>query len=306
MTTSDSGWSDYWSEDSAAGEVFVGVSGKRHPALGEHWHTVFAGVPPGTKILDIASGAGSIYATLPDDHGFVLHATDIAVQALEALVERIPGVETFVASADRLPFESQTYDLVVSQFGIEYAGVGAFAEAGRVVADGGRLAVLAHIEDGYIDANNKAQLSEALLVQESGFIAEAISLTRSAFDGDVQLLAEKERAFIPLIRQTGDAMRRCRQGVHSYLLRGFQKLYDNRYQYDLADIVGWLEGMQGEVDKAIDRLSRMRAAALSEADIAEVRALLESDGFKGVTASPFMTPNSDRPVAWDLRAARSD
>lgn len=306
MATQDSGWSDYWEEDSADGEVFVGSSGARHPALGEHWQAVFADVPRGARVLDVASGAGSIYAVLADDHGLKLHASDIAAEALEKLAGRIAGVETTVASASELPFDDRSFDLVVSQFGIEYAGAEAFAEAGRVVADGGSLAALVHIEDGYIDSNNKAQLSEAQLVQESGFIPAAIELTQTAFGDDAQALADKEQAFIPLIQQMAAAIQRCQQGVHNYLLSGFRQLYENRHQYDVADIVGWLEGMQGEVDKTLDRLGRMREAALSEADMATIRTSLESIGFSSVTVSPFVTPNNDQPVAWNLRATRSD
>ena len=302
----DTGWSEYWDQEGSGGEVFVSGKGERHPALAAHWQRVFDGLPAGTRVLDVASGAGSIFATLPEDHGHRLTATDIAAEALDTLSERITGVETVTASADDLPFDDSSFDLVVSQFGIEYAGVEAFAEAARVVAAGGRLVVLAHIEDGYIDGNNKAQLAEAELVRSSKFIPKAIELTKAAFGTDARRLHALEQAFVPRIRTLGDAARRCPRGVHSYLLGGFRQLYENRQRYDCGDITGWLDGMQAEVDKAMDRLTRMRAAALSDGDIKTVCDLIAGAGLIDLEAMPFKTPNNDIPVAWDLSARRPD
>ncbi len=302
----DTGWSEYWDQEGSGGEVFVSGRGERHPALAAHWQRVFGGLGPGTRVLDIASGAGSIFATLPEGHDLALTAIDIAGEALAALSERIAGVETVLASAGDLPFSDRSYDLVVSQFGIEYAGIPAFAEAARVVADGGYLAVLAHIEDGYIDGNNKAQLAEADLVRSSQFIPKAVALTEAAFGGDAKRLRELEEDFVPLIRTLGDAARRCPRGVHSYLLAGFRQLYENRQRYDCGDITGWLDGMQGEVDRTVDRLTRMRAAALSDDGVKTVGDLIAGAGLTDFVAEPFTTPSNDIPVAWDLRARRPD
>lgn len=304
MTTGEGGWSEYWEQDGTQGEVFVSIKGKRHPALAEHWRAFFADIDADSSVLDIASGAGSIFASLPDEHGFDLYASDIAAAALELLSGRITDVTTVVSSADSLPFGDATFDVVVSQFGIEYAGIDAFAEAARVVASGGRLAVLAHIRDGYIDASNKAQLAEAILARDSGFIARAVELTRAAFGNDPARLAREEEAFVSLIQALGQAVIRCKRGVHSHLLGGFRRLYENRRHYDAADIVQWLEGMDDEVARAIDRLSRMRNAALSEEDIRTVQGDLQNFGLNDVQAEPFMAGHK-RPVAWDIGARRT-
>ncbi len=301
----DSGWSEYWEKDGAAGgEVFVSGQGGRHPALAERWKDVFARLSKGARILDVASGAGSIYAHLDAEHGFDLHATDIASEALDVLSERIAGVTTAVAGADELPYEDQSFDLVVSQFGIEYAGREAFAEAGRVVNIGGQLAALVHVEDGYVDSNNKAQLVEAELLREIDFIGRAIDLTNRAFSGNKALIDETEEAFVPLIRQVSEAIRRCPQGIHAYLLAGFKKLYEGRQQYRKADIVGWLEEMNTELSKTLDRLGRMRAAAMSADDMAAIVASLEACGLSGVSAEPFETEGNEKPIAWSLTGKR--
>lgn len=304
MTTGEGGWSEYWEREGTQGEVFVSIRGERHPALAEHWRAFFADVDAGSSVLDIASGAGSIFASLPDEHGFDLYASDIAATALNQLSARIANVTTVVSSADSLPFADRTFDVVVSQFGIEYAGIEAFAEAARVVAGGGQLAVLAHVRDGYIDGSNKAQLAEAQLTRESGFIARAIELTRAAFGNDPVRHAREEQAFVPLIQALGQAVERCPRGVHSYLLGGFRKLYENRRRYDAQDIVQWLEGMDDEVARAIDRLKVMRAAASDADDMATVRQGLAAAGFAAIELDHFTVPNNDLPLAWNLRTVR--
>ena len=109
--TTGGGWSEYWQQDGAEGEVFVSATGERHPALDEHWRALFAGMLAGSSVLDIASGAGSIYASLLDAHGFDLYAADIAAEALDALSERIANVTAVVSSADSLPCASTTLSL---------------------------------------------------------------------------------------------------------------------------------------------------------------------------------------------------
>lgn len=306
MTTGEGGWSAYWEQGGTEGEVFVSNKGERHPALAEYWRAIFAEVRDGSSVLDIASGAGSIFASLSDEHGFDLYATDIASVALDQLSARIADVTTIMASADSLPFGDRTFDVVVSQFGIEYAGIDAFAEAARVVAGGGRLVVLAHVRDGYIDGPNKAQLAEAILVRDSGFIARAVELTSVAFGNDPARLAKEEQAFVPLIQVLGQAVKRCQRGVHSYLLAGFRQLYENRRQYDASDIVEWLEGMDGEVARAIDRINVMRAAASSETDMATIGQGLIAAGFAAIELEHFRVPNNDLPLAWILQAVRSN
>lgn len=304
MSRMDKGWSDYWQRDGAGGEVFVNARGEGNPALREFWRQVFADAPAAAKVVDLASGAGSIYAHLDSDHGFELHAADIAAEALETLQTRIPGVTTHLCGADDLPFEDGSFDLVVSQFGIEYAGVDAFEEAARIVAPGGRLAALVHVQGGYIDAGNQQQLDEAIVARDCGFIERAIELTNAAFSNSKPRLDKAEQAMLPAIEAVVEAMKRRKQGIHSYLYFGFRKLYENRTAYDRADITGWLEGMGQELSINIDRLTRMTRAAMSEKDVDSIRGHLQNAGLVVDTTELFNTPGNEQAVAWELRAHR--
>lgn len=100
MEQATQGWSAYWEQEGAGGEVFVNAQGRKHPALAEFWAGVFEVLAPGARAIDIASGAGSIYAHLTADHGLDLAAADISEEALKVLQERIPGARTYVCPAE--------------------------------------------------------------------------------------------------------------------------------------------------------------------------------------------------------------
>lgn len=304
MSAEDKGWSDYWQREGAGGEVFVNAKGEGNPALQAFWQGIFDALPAGAKVVDLASGAGSIYAHLGADHGFDLHAADIAEEALATLEERVPGVTTHVCGAEELPFDDASFDLVVSQFGVEYAGIDAFAEAGRIVAPGGSFAGLVHVRDGYIDSGNREQLEEALVTQDSAFIEHAIELTNAAFSNSRPRLEKAEQAMVPAIEAVVEAMKRRKQGIHSYLYFGFRKLYENRTAYDRGDITGWLEGMQKELEINIDRLTRMTQAAMNEKDVDSIRERLQNAGLVVAATELFKTPGNDKPIAWEIRAHR--
>ncbi|NNL64055.1 MAG: class I SAM-dependent methyltransferase [Woeseiaceae bacterium] len=302
MNDAPEGWSEYWEKEGAGGEVFVNAQGEAHPALAEFWQAAFTSLAAGSRIIDIASGAGSVFAHLPGDHGHRLSASDISRTALESLAQRIPEVTTLVCSADDIPLDDASFDLVVTQFGVEYAGVAAFDEAARLVAPGGRFVGLCHFRGGYIDSDNRAQLGEARIVRERGFIDAAIVLAKAAFSGDEAQLKRAQDEFAVVATPVGEGMRRHRKGIHTYLFQGFRRLYEHRRQYDLADITGWLDAMRGELDKTIDRLERMCAAALSADDVEQVQRLFEARGLEDVHCTPFETPENQLPVAWKVTA----
>ena len=304
MNDSKKGWSDYWEKDSAEGEVFVDAQGERHPALAEFWRAHFESLPDRARVIDLASGAGSIYAHLPEEHTFQLSAVDISDVALKALQERFPQVSTIVCSAEAIPLADESFDAVLTQFGAEYAGIEAFAEAARLVAPGGRFIGLCHIQDGYIDSDNRRQLAEAELVAEREFIDHATRMITAAYSADSVAIEKAQDAFVTATTPVGEGMRRCKKGIHTYLYQGFRQLYERRREYDLADITGWLDAMRGELEINLDRLRCMCAAALSQSDVDDIKKVFEEQGLNDVNCTPFETPGNTLPVAWKLTAQR--
>lgn len=121
-------------------------------------HTVQALWPrPGERILDIGTGTGW-GARLAAWRGAVVTGVDIAPGMLDAAESLSAGLDprpTFQrGAAESLPFDDESFDGVLSTYGVIFSGepVRAVAEMARVLRRDGRLALATWADDpeGYI------------------------------------------------------------------------------------------------------------------------------------------------------------
>lgn len=300
----DNQWNTYWNNEGAKGEVFVGADGSAHPELSDWWRSQFSTCGQSSDVVDLACGAGSVFTHLPDNHGHRLFGADISAEALTLMRERVPGVTTTVCSADSLPYEDGQFDVVCSQFGVEYAGQKAFTEAARVLGKAGKLWILCHIEDGFIDSRNRAHLDSARSITESQFIPRALELTRATFSGQKTQSDQATQAFIPAERQLAKTCKNFPTGIHLHLYNGFRKLYENRQHYHQADIEQWLTQMETDVEHNIQRLQHMRQAASDQSAMNAVVEALKASGCTDIQCQALQLQKHPLPVAWALTATR--
>jgi SAM-dependent methyltransferase len=232
---------------------------------------------------------------------FELIAADLSVDALELLKGRIEGVAVVAASASALPFRPESFDLVVSQFGVEYAGLAAFEDAFRLLKPGGRIVTLSHVRGGFIDGKNAALQDGMNKIGDTGFIALAIDLTRAAFSGvDVE---ETVRRFQPAERELAAFVAEHPGGLHGHLYGGFRQLFERRARYDEGDILGWLDGMAAELDLNRLRLHEMRKAALGDAEIEALRSAASRSGIS-LDINRMTLAGHSAPVAWRIEGQK--
>lgn len=100
-----------------------------------------ANVVPGSAVLDVATGPGWVAAAAVE-RGASAVGVDIAQAMVDEARRRHPDMEFRVGSAEELPVGAETFDAVVSAFGMpHFADHEAFAaEAWRVLRPRGRLA----------------------------------------------------------------------------------------------------------------------------------------------------------------------
>lgn len=110
-----------------------------------------AGVGPGSRVLDVAAGAGgqTLLAARRAGSGGSVLATDISAAMLEAATEAareagLANVETRVMDAEQLDIEDESFDAVISRNGLMLFPdpPTALAEMCRVARTGGRVAAL--------------------------------------------------------------------------------------------------------------------------------------------------------------------
>ena len=118
------------------------------PALFRQWGSVVADVArvrPGQRVLDVACGTGALTAAVCERVGptGTVVGLDANPQMLEVARRKDLDVEWRDGSAEALPFDSGSFDAVVSQFGLMFFSdrSRALREMRRVLRPGGRLAV---------------------------------------------------------------------------------------------------------------------------------------------------------------------
>lgn len=133
-----------------------------YPSMVETWLTplgprLAGALPlgPGTRVLDIAAGTGnaSIPAALTGAH---VTATDLTPELLEAGAARADAagaeLEWLPADAEHLPFDDESFDVVMSSIGVMFAPHHQIAadELVRVCRPGGTIGLLSWTPEGMI------------------------------------------------------------------------------------------------------------------------------------------------------------
>jgi ubiquinone/menaquinone biosynthesis C-methylase UbiE len=164
------------------------------PALFEQWPARVLErlrLAPGARVLDVACGTGVLTRAVAERVGAAgVVGLDLNAAMLEVAARRAPQITWQLAAAESLPFDTASFDCVLSQFGLMFFSdrQAALAEMLRVLKPGGPLAVL-------VWASSDESPGYALLIQrlEQLFGAEAADVMKAPFClGDS---AELERLF---------------------------------------------------------------------------------------------------------------
>jgi SAM-dependent methyltransferase len=148
-------WTRYW-QTGAAHSCAGSYSPAYEGAIADFWRAGFSSLPPGSRILDLGTGNGP----LPKIMVAMASRSDLQCDAID-LAQVAPPWFAELSGADRarirfhsgcsmeaLPFEAATFDLVVSQWGLEYSNLEVSTpEVLRVLAPGGRIQLLLHHVD---------------------------------------------------------------------------------------------------------------------------------------------------------------
>jgi SAM-dependent methyltransferase len=103
----------------------------------------FAGVAAGQRVLDVGSGPGALTAELVERLGAsAVGAVDPSAPFVDALRERLPGVEAAQASAEALPFGDGIFDAALAQLVVHFMSdpITGLRELARVTRSGGVVA----------------------------------------------------------------------------------------------------------------------------------------------------------------------
>jgi SAM-dependent methyltransferase len=120
-------------------DAFMGRYSRR---LGPQF-AAFAGVEPGTRVLDVGCGPGALTEALAGIVGAeAVAAADPAPGFAATCAERVPGADVRTAPAEELPFDDDAFDVTLAQLVLPFTTDrdAAVAEMRRVTRPGGVVA----------------------------------------------------------------------------------------------------------------------------------------------------------------------
>lgn len=314
-STTIQSWDNYW-QHTQNPSAYSG-DGATHPAVRDFWEAFFAAARAefdNPRLVDVASGSGAVAdAALTGfgASGVQLTCVDVSASAIATLEKRFPDASAIVADAREMPLPSAEFDIVCSQFGIEYAGLDAIAESLRLVSPGGRLALLLHHKGGGIYRQCAASLDAVRQLQGASFIDKASAMFSAGFrmlcEGSRDAYEAAARDLMPAIRSTESIMRQHgRQVADGSVLKLYTDVREMTARlpnYDEGEVVGWLERMRGEFNAYEGRMASMCEAAVDEAAFTAVCANVEAAGFELLRHEALANADTGIPLAWVLIAA---
>jgi len=309
-------WDTYWQGISKGGAL--NSDGISHPAIREFWISLFEGAKQDyvhPKVLDVASGNGAVVefalAVLSSEKSEIV-ALDASAAAIASINKRLPAVKGIVSDACSIPIETASFDMVSSQFGLEYAGRNAIVEAARLVAKSGQLAVLLHIHNGSIYKECQQSFEAIKRLRKCQFIP----LTTSMFDAGFKAVqgiksesySKAAKEYAPAVRELEAIMKAYGRGVASNTISGLyadvRQMHQRIQRYDPVDVFNWLKKMDSEIDAYSDRMSSMLKASVNESDFRQINSELVSLDFSIESAKMFFVPELELPLAWALVARK--
>ena len=299
------GWDTYWKGTRDADSYASG--GVRHPAITAFWDATLpkllaAGDNP--RILDIATGSGAVVESLflqATDATPDITCVDISAAAIDSVRERYPGVTGIVA------------DALSSQFGVEYAGMGALDEAARLLAPGGELAMLMHIRPGMIYDECRSSRDAVRRTQKAKFVERALAFFEAGFaavrGADRGHYEKAGLALNPALRKVesilSDLGEDVAGGTIAKLYTDIERIHQRIQHYDSDEVLGWLQAMSQELDAYAERMASMCECALDTKTFRQLCQRLKEQGLTVVEGKPLLPARGSKAVAWRLHAMRA-
>jgi len=305
------GWADYWKADCAAS------CEPENPAtaaeIARLWQGWLSGFPDGVRILDIATGNGIVLAYAAGaararGRRFALTGVDLAdidppryLRSLDPAL-RAASFRGGVA-AEALPFPDSSFDVVVSQYGLEYADLErALAEAARVLVPGGALVWLAHADGSEIVRQHREQALELdyLLAADGPVAAMRRFVTTLAGGGDAHVAATT------LDSDLAPAAEFCRKHPPAPIVRevldGFRSLRTSARGG--AALATALPEAVRRLQSHRDRILSLLDAVLTTERLARVRTILGSSPWTGLETNEIRVGSSGSAIGIRIAARR--
>jgi SAM-dependent methyltransferase len=214
---------------------------------------------------------------------------------------------TFIGSvaAEHLPFEAGSFDVVVSQYGLEYAALDqALAEVARVLAPGGMLHWLAHSESSEVVQQNREQALEVeyLLAARGPVYYMNTFVARQRRRKDLQYSMEM------LNESFARAYEWCKvhppAKVVQEMCSGFADIANRWQAYDPGDLARMLEDSERRLTSHSARIRSLLDAVMTPQRRQSLQAILTQPLWRKLTLDPVRVGEGPSEIGLHIRAER--
>ncbi len=309
-------WDEYWQQGhlTSFGDSF---SGNYSGVLETNWHKDFNALADNFKVLDLATGNGALplllnqYFKGDNKKGEVI-GVDLAQINTKldelALSEQVRVSLLSHIDCSCLPFEDNSFDLVISQYGLEYSDLAlSIPEAIRVLKPGGRLSLVTHHSRSMIINRNRRILNvvsqhsitkvfetmEALILK-MGTLTNAEDVQRIKQDIECERLRHQLNQEISTLAQSDE------EGLKdSELLTYVASLFQQGLFWPLAKKQQYLSFARQQIETLRDRLGELVEASLDELALSAMLANLIELG-ANLSSINQIEDNDGQVLGWKI------
>ncbi|MFN2327797.1 MAG: class I SAM-dependent methyltransferase [Chromatocurvus sp.] len=306
-------WQRYWQSDRLA--ACMPDNPAAAAAIERYWKEEFSGLPPGARVLDIATGNGVLLvwaAQRAADRGLALELTGIDAAQIDPLrfVTSQQGALRNVAFhggvvAESLPFGDAAFDGVVSQFGLEYSDLDAsLPEVARVLAPGGCLRWLAHGASSAVVAESAERVAQMdFLLARDGPFAAMTFFTKALMQGR-RIVRARDRMQASLEGARAYCLDNPPSELVQQMCSSFMHMATENQRYHPEDIAALVEENSEKMHFYRRRLRDLLAAQLTPEREVRVREYLAVSGWQDVVMHPLADTESGNHLGLVIAATR--
>jgi ubiquinone/menaquinone biosynthesis C-methylase UbiE len=324
MTIDDSGeasWSQFWASGSLT--AFYGQADNYSPEFIAFWRDVLA--EPVDRIIDLGCGNGALTWIVDEilnqpEPTTEICGLDLAVidpfAALNKNREDHPKVSFLgETSITKMPLETDSIDVAISQYGIEYSDVASvIPELGRVLKPKAKLAFIMHDEQSVVlSSMEHTARGIEFLFQPGGYYEGLFRLDKIQ---NKKKTVKKLQAD-PDYRQTVLRLQHIKRSVEGFPpplrdflmqhIKGTNRLFAKELPLKSTNRRQLIKKRRRLLEGTLTRYSELTQAALSRDQYQALIGQVENEGFTLVQSGNFMHPidaKTTTNMGWILVAER--
>ncbi len=300
-------WDSYW-HDSRIKSTVAESSPEAEALLDAHWRELFVDLPNGAAIRDLACGNGAvalIAAHMSNDtgKGFKIYGVESAAIDPPKYVPKEELLKTIeftpVTPIELLPYQTGQFDVVVSQYGMEFADSRAIGEAIRVLKRGGKFSAITFAANTFPVVQSASKMRQSQYLINSTKLFEMATAVAQALNNIEKGPAEESQGrdskkyLEKFSKEVENTMTKFKHGdseVIEAVIISLQHVFVIRKNTEIASQLNMISLMKKRISSHIARLDAITRAAMGDSALLGFKRKLADAGLMNIASSPFALP----------------